>query len=243
MESKRSYLERAAQLMTSLQSIELQLDDLCRILAMSTLDLLGTKTVYLFHLNADGTSSIIASFGTVPAFIDAYQNISSDTLYPGTYCIKTNETLELRDLHQMEELFPATKGLVNIPDFEGLYAIPIRKFGAPIGSLVVTGDLPILDEFTTEFLELLSLMIATRFGPSGSYIEEFSILKPATEASHKLTLFETLVQRGMSRGFTNKHIASELGYSESAVRQAGMSLFAKLEVSNRADAGHLYVEK
>ena len=43
----------------------------------------------------------------------------------------------------------------------------------------------------------------------------------------------------MAQGKTNREISDDLGYSESTIRQDAVSLFAKLQVKTRKEAGNL----
>ncbi len=54
-----------------------------------------------------------------------------------------------------------------------------------------------------------------------------------------LTPREKDIQALMGSGSTNREISVDLGFSESTVRKDSVSLFAKLGVNNRKDAGDL----
>ena len=229
--------------MTSLQTKDLYLDDVCRIMALDTFSSDAITGIIIFKLNADATCSLVAGFGVPDEFKTTRQNISIALNLPGSVALRMNESLWVPNQKSMDEQFPLLATLPNETEYDSLYALPIRKFGAPIGAVVIMGNQLPMNESIKRYLELLGLMLATRFTNTGAYHEVF----PANQASEKggngqsikLTKREELIQIGMAKGFTNAQIAIELGYSESTIRQSAVELFSKLGVTNRVDAGKL----
>jgi len=235
----KEYLDASIQLMASLQSEELNLNDLCRILSLTTLKNSPGAVVFIFKLNSDATFSLVSGFGISDEFRTERQNISLTSQVPASYVIKNNESIGLLSPREVIDSFPDLEDIKNKLETKSTYAIPIRKFGLPIGSITIMGDnLPDTENFKI-FLELLGLMIASRFSVSGEFIELLSREIRIGKSKIPLTNREILIQKNMKKGLTNAQIAMELGYSESTIRQAAVTLFTKLGVSNRIDAGDL----
>ena len=235
----KEYLDASINLMTSLQSEELTLDDLCRILSLTTFKAFPGSVVFMFKINNDATVSLVSGFGVSNEFKADRQNIPLSSRLPASQTINRNEPVWVTANDNLDELFPDLHMIPNriVNDF--IYAIPIRKFGTAIGSLVILSHrLPETDNFKI-FLELLGLMIASRFSASGDFIELLPYESKVRVPMIPLTNREILIQKNMKKGLTNAQIALELGYSESTIRQAAVILFDKLGVSNRIDAGNL----
>ena len=236
---EKKYLDASIHLMASLQSEELTLDDLCRILSLTTLKSFPGSKIFIFKLNAGATISLISSFGVPDEFRKNRQNIPLSMRIPVCHVMSSNEPIWITKSQNQEELFPDLRNISNRVLGDFICTIPIRKFGVPIGSLTIVGTvLPETENFKI-FLELLGLMVASRFSASGNFIELLSQGVKAKNSLSPLTDREILIQKNMKKGLTNAQIALELGYSESTIRQAAVILFDKLGVSNRMAAGDL----
>ena len=239
--NEKAYLENAVKLMSSLQSYELELEDLCRILTLDTFKYLSARITYIAKLNNNATVSVLTSFGESEN-IENFQFLPLSTHTPTTKAIISNEIVWIPNKEKLDEEFP----LVNATKrraYESMYVVPIRKFDSPIGAFAVVGEnLPMNDVIRAD-LELLALMIATRFSNKGDYIESLPTIATKKVHLETLTPREVLIQKHMKNGLTNAQIALELGYSESLIRQAAVTLFAKLGVSNRVEAGKLFKEE
>lgn len=239
MEFGLQHLESCARLMTSLQSKELCLDDVCRIMALDTFSNIHVSAVIIFKLNDDATCSIAASFGLSEYGKLARQNIPLSKNLPSTVAIRMNDSIWIPTKEAIDEKFQDLVEITDVPNFNSFYALPIRKFGAPVGSIVILGDGLTMDSGIKKYLELLGLMLASRFLNSGEFNGKFPSKVGSEKLAQKLSKREELIQIGMAKGFTNAQMAIELGYSESTIRQSAVELFSKLGVTNRLDAGKL----
>lgn len=233
------HMESCVRLMTSLQTKELHLDDVCRILALDTFSNRHVSAVMIFKLNTNATCSIVASFGLSDQLKLDRQNIPLAHNLPSTVAIRMNDSIWIPTQLAIDEQFQDLAKFTDTPKYNSLYALPIRKFGAPVGSVVILGDRLTMDGGIKKYLELLGLMLASRFLSTDQYIDRLPTKKSDGKLDQKLTKREELIQVGMAKGFTNAQIAIELGYSESTIRQSAVELFSKLGVTNRVDAGKL----
>ncbi len=131
---------------------------------------------------------------------------------------------------------------MSLPEVEKigtLVAVPIQYMGSVIGCLVVEGKERQSDPESIAVLELIVAIIAplvSNAQPSGKRQYE----SVDTLLGVPLTVRERLIQEMMSKGLSNKECSINLGYSESTIRQDAVSMFAKLHVTNRKQAGALF---
>ena len=240
-QSEQRYLENAVKLMSSLQSDDLELDDLCQILTLDTFKSILAKFTYITKLNHRATLSVIASFG-FKGEVEKFQSISLDVNMPTAEAIKSNDIVWVKDKDELDTRFPLVNSTAR-KDYESMYVVPIRKFGSPIGAFAVVGENLPMNEIIKSDLELIALIVATRFSTKGEYLEALHPGEPGNHTLINLTDREYAIQKHMKAGLTNAQIALTLGYSESLIRQTAVSLFTKLGVSNRYDAGNLLKEE
>lgn len=238
MESESHHFRTLGQLLDTLLVDELTLDDLCRVLVMQTFNKYGATQAFIFESHPDATYSLVASYGAQLDYGIEIENLPLSSLYPSAACIRNNSIVTTT--HDMSRLeFPDIPGVDNQSRYGNLTVVPLRKFGAPIGAVSISSAQGMDTEESADFLELVASMVATRFSQSGRY-REISIDQGSFPNKSKvLNERETLIQVAMSKGFTNPEIAVDLGFSESTIRQDSMSLFRKLGVTNRRDAGKL----
>jgi len=238
METYKNYFRLLKELLETLQLDELSLNDLCRVLVMQTFKDYGATQSFMFELHPDATYSLIAAYGVAPEFPNGHENMSLSATFPSATCIRTNSIVKTTKETVATE-YPDTLSVPNQPLYEHLTIFPLRKFGLPIGACSILSADEISSGNGEDFLELVALLVETRFSKSGQY-REISIDRAIYPNKSKvLTDREALIQIGMSKGFTNAQIAEELGFSHSTIRQDAILLFNKLGVSNRRDAGRL----
>jgi len=120
--------------------------------------------------------------------------------------------------------------------------VPIRKFGSSLGVLAIFGRRFSIDEDCRVFLELVAGLMALKLNWNFAAQPDEAAGKSLPLRDEALTNRERLVQGLMKLGKTNAEIADELGYSESTIRQDAVSMFSKLGVKNRKEAGDLLEE-
>ncbi len=228
MDLESSYVDSACEFLGKLQTPSLTLEDLCRILALSTFSHAALDAVLIFDVKKDGLVSMSAGFGAVPKSKNDHQNLSLNNQSPVTKAIRLNRLVKVDGNSR-------SKGTQTSAQI----ALPIRKLGAPIGCIGLIGKELALSDQGMKFLELLSLIISLRFYAENHYNESIRINRTAL-LGDPLSDRERMIQALMARGRTNLEIAEELGFSDSTIRQDAIRLFAKLGVSNRGDAGNLY---
>ena len=97
--------------------------------------------------------------------------------------------------------------------------------------LLVKG-LPELNHEFEHFLKALGNLLSIELENSPNLNR--SRLRDAAE-EHPLSTRQELIRQLLAKGFTNAHIAQEIGYSESLVRQETIAIYSALQISGRKD--------
>lgn len=240
MEMQDNYLEDAYELILKLQTPILSFDEICQILAFSIFPRTPVDTVSLFAIDPEATFSAVGSYGTNPTFKSERQKISTTLDLPVSRSIRLDRIIWMEGEVELAREFPIFKEFTIQPRGSTVIAVPIRSMGVPVGALAITGQKLPISENGIKFLELVCLLLGPRMAFKSNDASRSSESPREWLFGHDLTEREYLVQALMAEGRTNARIAAELGYSESTIRQDAMSLFAKLGVNNRIDAGKLF---
>lgn len=241
MDRDNNYLKIAKEFSTTLQNPALTMDDLCRLIAISTFGHGAAEHVSLFALEPEGFLRLIASFGLSAETVLSQQHIPLDKDLPSTRAIRQNKIVWFDGLDNLSTEFPSISEFPHPLNLEAVVAIPIRKVGSHIGALLFSGsNLPISDS-GLEFLEVMSSIIGLWYLYRDALAQQTLTAPLKLALDLELTPREHLIQGLMARGWTNLQIAEDLGFSNSTIGQDGMSLFAKLGVHTRKEAGDLYI--
>ena len=233
------YLRRAAALARVLQSDALTTDAICQILALALFPGNPPRSVGIFELNPDNTYSLTATFGLSEEVRLRWQNLPLTVRSPVVDAIRGERTIFVETEEELDREYPAAEpGGSRASQVPGI-AVPLRKSGLTVGALGILGSVTQRTEECRLFLDLVASVVAMRI-KTDSERRHVQVHK-GRELIAGLTLTgrESLIQVNMAAGMTNREIAQQLGYSESTIRQDAVSLFAKLNVTNRREAGAL----
>lgn len=238
---KTDYLEAAINLAKLFQSAILTQDDICQMIALKMLPKSGINAVGIWELNKDGSYFFTSTYGyAVDTRFSAHPSSTTGEETPVMKSITSDSIIFIENLEQMFREFPGTRiyeGLVEIRT--PVISIPLNKLGLSIGALVIEGGNLNPTKELLQFLELVATVVVTKLKPNSTVEKE--ILLESKKVAHLLPLTnrELVIQSKMAQGKTNSEISEDLGYSESTIRQDAVSLFAKLQVKTRNEAGDL----
>ena len=234
-----SYLASALTFIQILQSEIVTKDDICQVVALSLFPKDPPNGVGIFELNANGTFSITSTFGLLDGMKENFQNVPLSRLSPAATAMRENRIIFVETNEQLALEFPDTRSMAYPLALAPSVSIPIRKLGITIGALVLQGKSGSMDDECRDFLYLVATIIGSHLKPTGETKIEITIATKGVLLGLPLTKRENQVQILMGDGKTNRQISDELGYSESTIRQDAVSMFVKLDVKNRKDAGNL----
>ena len=233
------YLGELQRFCSILQSDVLTNDDICQLIGLGLID--GKMLdVAIFEISDAGTFTITGSFGARLGNKSLHVIFPLDTKSPAGAAMVLQRMQWLKNSEEMFEEFPES---VYFPDAHlvgSLIALPISQLGRTIGCLLVEGEPTEYDPLLAAKLELIAAMMSHKISKKHLSKDYAAASKHALRGL-PLTARETLVQEMMHDNHSNKEISESIGYSESTIRQDAVSLFAKLNVTNRKAAGKLYI--
>lgn len=119
---------------------------------------------------------------------------------------------------------------------EGLHtlSLPVLANGVPGGAAVLVSSHNDISRISVDVTTLLSRLLVIAFRPSWSG----EVIRPQRSSAEPLELSvrQLEVLKRMSKGRTNRQIASELHVSESTVRHESMRIYKALDVTSRIAA-------
>lgn len=235
-----NYLQKAVTIARLFQSDVLTTSDVCQFLAMSVFPKSPPKGVGIFEIHANNTYSATSHFGFDDGLHANWQGVSLATKTPVVDSMRTGEIIVVETLDQMNVLYPITSHLSPAEHYYPLVAVPLKKVGFTIGALGLLGSESTTSDDCLMFLRLVGELISIKLIADTIALESLVVKDEIKNASKVLTDREQAIQLRMAQGKTKRTISEELGYSESTIRQDAVSLFAKLSVSTRPEAGDKY---
>jgi len=196
------------------------------------------------QIRADGTIEFSGCFGFTAHDRSAFgaSTIWDDT--PAAAAARDHRLLLLADRADIQEQFPNVAK--KMPDLNSVMAAPLMSHSTPLGVCVISSCEPMAHphqsaDILNDYSLALSLYVQpaptsdsqSDHPPSRHFSEDPS---HATVVPHQLTDRQLIVLQYLCQGFTNRQIATRMGFSESTVRQDTMAIYASLGVHRRAEA-------
>lgn len=232
---------RLGSFLELLHSNVLTRNELCQILA-TTLVPPRTVDVAIYEVSQLKTFRLTGIYGgDIPPNLLAMK-FPLNTDFPVGAAILNREIVWMEDFHQLKQEFPLALNEVEAETHASFISVPVFYRLKIVGCITITGQMRPPDSLSIAILELIALMVAPQLVNNVLDISRSTEGKIGLKDS-ELSVRELLVQEMMSQGKRNIEIAKQLGYSESMIRQIAVSLFAKLNVHSRQDAGDLFDNK
>jgi DNA-binding CsgD family transcriptional regulator len=236
------YLQRASSLSTLFQAEPLAAREICQIVSLKLFPDEPAHGIGIFALGSDGEYNLKATFGVSAQTQAVWTSGSVSVNSPVVEAMRTSEVVCIGSPEDLSARYPEHFAIHNADAESAIIAVPIRKFGSSLGVLAIFGRRFSIDEDCRVFLELVAGLMALKLNWNFAAQPDEAAGKSLPLRDEALTNRERLVQGLMRLGKTNAEIADELGYSESTIRQDAVSMFSKLGVKNRKEAGDLLEE-
>jgi len=229
------YLNRVAGLARFFAEGEKSTEQVARFLVLNTFADLSANTLYLVEIVDDGYLSPIGSFGFDKLLVAEWGRFPLTLHVPITQAIHLDECVIIKSLEDLYSQYPFTKEIKNLhTDWKSGISFPMLPFGAV--SLTLSQQLT-ENEDLCEFIRTIGAMLALQFSkiPINGSSKANGGKKNGGSQNIELSERQKIIHSLMSQGFTNAQIASELGFSESLIRQETMQVFRILGVSGRKE--------
>ena len=228
------YVKKIEELSKYLLTNESPNDELCRFMNFAVFNYLQSRSVIMCQLTNDGHIAPVGSFGLSHEALKGIANTSLATETPLSAAIIRDATVHVKSPAELFKRFPALKNASEIDtEWKSLMAIPVHAFGV---YAIKCMKQPELDAPHESFLRTVGQLAAFAVLNSRNS-RDFKIKNRVGQSidALELTARQEQIKALMLRGMTNQQIASEIGYSDSLVRQETMEIYAKLKVSGRKE--------
>jgi DNA-binding CsgD family transcriptional regulator len=207
-------------------------NEIAQFLAMNTFSEEEFSCIYIGELVETGFVCPIAGFGFDSKTYDNFPDIPIHGKYPLTETIRSNTTNIFHNNQPYKTKYPLMQNLQFPDDWKSGITIPVYPIGGM--ALCSSKDLELTESMNVFYIAIGSLLGLYASRLPKTLIEEAIILKTKIDLPQvPLTDRQIVISGMLERGFNNAHIAREIGYSESLVRQETVAIYRKLEVSGR----------
>lgn len=224
------YLEEIVSLTDYLANAKRTLDEICKHLVIHTFKELTPRAIYVGQVEPNGMLALRSSFGFDPTYISQWQQIPLTVNIPITEAIRNDQALIFNSQDDFFTQYPEVNELGTIDrDWSSCIASPVQTLGAYF--LVLNGS-PSQGSELELFLKLIGHLLAIQFQENVPVYTYNSRVEPRLV---RLSQRQELIKDLLEKGFTNYHIAQEIGFSESLVRQETIAIYSAMKVSGRKE--------
>ncbi len=222
------YIEELSHLTDFIASSKRSLDEICRHLYLHTFQRYAPIGIYLGQINSNGYVALKSFFGFDHVFVSQWELIPLTAEFPITHAIRRTKSLIIPTQQEFLQNFPEVEkfGVVQ-NNWNSCIAAPVQSLG--VYFVAFQGKPDLNDEFA-HFLETIGHLLALHLPSSG---QDVSAVKNSSGSAEKLSPRQQIIKDLISKGHTNAHIAMEIGFSESLIRQETIAIYAALHISGR----------
>lgn len=228
------------ELIAYLQHENPGVNDLCQFGIMRTFNFLEPSSMFAARLDPDGSIRPIGQFGFSLEVMKSWERTHITDESPTTDALKTNNIVWVADKKNWESDYPHLMKYGMDMTANTFVAWPITIAGSYMSVLGLSlrkemAPTPELVSFFETVGGIFALQLSKSMGnPINNEGESIVALV------NLFTRRQRDVLQFMADGLTNTQIASELGFSESTIRQETMRIYEILGATGRADAVRMF---
>ena len=238
-DTSSNYLERLNSIAILLQDANLTHTEICLLISLRLFPDRPACGVGIVGLSSDGVFHVVATFGIASVAQTTWAAGPIARNSPIVEAMRTSAVVCVSSHEEMLARYPDHDAGEALGNPSSVITVPIRRLGAAMGALVILDCDVEINQDCIHYLEVVAGLLALKFSIDPSFNETKIHASSHASRHDELTQREILVQSLMKLGKTNLQIGEALGYSESTIRQDAVSMFIKLGVHNRKDAGDL----
>ncbi len=229
------FLKQATDLANYLTGSKRSADEIAKHLVLKTFAEYSPKALLIAQITDDGFLNPIAGFGFERMTIASWGRFPLSMHIPITDAVRNDRCIVINGTEDFLNGYPILSQIENLSlDWEAVMAWPILPFGVGFAML---DRVPTLDEQFEHYLRLTGAVIALHLlrNESGPEIPEYQSITAKKSLPTSLSNRQKVILEMLSKGATNSEIATEIGYSESLVRQETIEIYRILGVSGRKE--------
>ena len=228
--------EKLQKILELIEFINSEIPDgnaICQFVTLRTLNEFSAITMFISELKPGGLIIPSYQFGFSQEEMESWSISSVDEHIPVSDALKTNSFVWHSDNEDWDRDYPDLSKY-KISEGQTFISWPIHIRGAYMTVIGITFKSVIIqDDETRNFLEtisgLIGLQISSLRRTRLSVEQDSSVWNLLNNRQHKIVAM-------MSEGMTNSQIASQLGYSQSTIRQDTIKIYEILGVPGRKGA-------
>jgi DNA-binding CsgD family transcriptional regulator len=229
------FLRQATELANYLTGSRRTPEQIAKHLVLKTFGDYAPKALVITQLTDDGFLEPIAGFGFEKLTIASWGRFPLSMHIPMTDAVRNDRCIVIDSAEDFFSAYPILNEFENLSlDWEAFMAWPMLPFGVGFAML---DRVPNFDEQFENYLRLTGAVIALHLMRSDSEvaIPEYQSVVTKKMTPTSLSNRQKVILEMLSKGATNSEIATEIGYSESLVRQETIEIYRILGVSGRKE--------
>jgi DNA-binding CsgD family transcriptional regulator len=241
MDAELPLIPNIGEFVAFIQRENPSLNEMCQFAVLRTFGFMDGFAFFAASLSPDGTITPSGHFGFPVDVMESWQSSSIDEDIPTADALKTNNIIWVADKDSWLRDYPHLAQYKNDFTTNTFITWPVSIKGAYMSVLGLCArrelaPSPALISFFETIGGLIALQLSQKSSASTTHSEE-----EIRNLLSYLTRRQRDVIHLVKDGLTNAQIASELGFSESTIRQETMRIYEILGASGRSDAIRMYL--
>ena len=245
------YLDGVSEFISFLSVNNLALEEILRHLVQVVLSPLNIEGIALRQLNHKNESVRIGSWGIPYELLQLHGAVFSlNEKYPTTDTLRYRRTTWINTLPDFGDDYPLLKEFPYTTGAKSVICFPVDKADTPVASFSIYSRDVIqpnaeIEAFLRAVGSVFSMYMFSQDSKAHELLRSRGKHTPSDvgSAASELTERQQIILRLISEDRTNLAISDHLGYSESAIRQETIKIFAKLGCTGRHEAAMIYKEQ
>jgi DNA-binding CsgD family transcriptional regulator len=229
------FLRQATELANFLTGSRRAADEIAKHLVLKSFADFAPKALFIAQITDDGFLTPIASFGFERLTFASWGRFPLSMHIPITDAVRNDRCIVIDSTEDFLNGYPVLNEIENLSlDWEAVIAWPMLPFGVGFAML---DRVPTLDEQFEPYLRLTGAVIASHMlrNETGTEVPQYPSVTARKSKSTSLSNRQKVILEMLTKGATNSRIATEIGYSESLVRQETIEIYRILGVSGRKE--------
>jgi transcriptional regulator with GAF, ATPase, and Fis domain len=206
------------------------IEEICQHLVLHVFKSQSARAVYIGLVESEGYLSLKATFGFKQDYIEQWKRIPLTLNIPIIEAVRSESEVIFLTREDFFANYPQVTTLGTVDhEWESCVTTSIQSDGA---FMLIFNEVPKVDPEFNFLLRSTGHLIALHLEGSVPIYKAFQNAKTSAE---ELTPRQKIIRDLLAKGFTNAHIAKEIGYSESLVRQESIVIYAAHRISGRRE--------
>jgi DNA-binding CsgD family transcriptional regulator len=228
------YLQKVYELTGYLSDESKAPDEVAKFITLKTLINQKSAATYFAEVTLDAHLALVAGFGQEEFALPLRERIPLATKHPLADAAKNEEWIHIKSWEDFVRRYPDLNDSEHIMwKGNSILVWPILPFG--VGFTALDSNCALDEEFD-QFLKVISGMFYSHYiRYKSKFNQKKKLSSPISHQSDSLSPRQNKIIEHLRQGRTNAEIASQLGYSESLIRQETVKIYRTLNITGRKE--------